>query len=243
MNTEALFLFLILLLGLVLCSFLGGNCNKEGLANNSNAVYTGPNGDTATISTNSNGTQIITLNDSSQSTGSPTIIFTQSSSNPNLFTNPFGITATLSSSNIVFTAPNNGPTITFTPSTSSSSSSPSSSSPTSSQVATSSPLSYLSSLLPTSNNYDNYNHYSGSATSQQLQTGMIFSDPSGDNITVVANSDGTQSLQLTSSGQSTPMILTSTPSQNSNIQPQPNIEIYLGTLRTKIPIHPKTHLI
>jgi len=34
MNTEALFLFLILLLGLVLCSFLGGNCNKEGLQNN-----------------------------------------------------------------------------------------------------------------------------------------------------------------------------------------------------------------
>ena len=31
MNIEALFLFLILLLGLVLCSFLGGNCNnKEG---------------------------------------------------------------------------------------------------------------------------------------------------------------------------------------------------------------------
>jgi hypothetical protein len=30
MNTEALFLFLILLLGLVLCSFLGGNCSKEG---------------------------------------------------------------------------------------------------------------------------------------------------------------------------------------------------------------------
>lgn len=31
MNVEALFLFLILLLGLVLCSFLGGNCNnKEG---------------------------------------------------------------------------------------------------------------------------------------------------------------------------------------------------------------------
>ena len=30
MNTEALFLFLILLLGLVLCSFLGGDCNREG---------------------------------------------------------------------------------------------------------------------------------------------------------------------------------------------------------------------
>ena len=33
MNTEALFLFLILLLGLVLCSFLGGTCNKEGMRN------------------------------------------------------------------------------------------------------------------------------------------------------------------------------------------------------------------
>ena len=30
MNTEALFLFLILLFGLVLCSFLGGNCGNEG---------------------------------------------------------------------------------------------------------------------------------------------------------------------------------------------------------------------
>jgi hypothetical protein len=29
MKFEALFLFLILLLGLVLCSFLGGNCSRE----------------------------------------------------------------------------------------------------------------------------------------------------------------------------------------------------------------------
>ena len=36
MNFEALFLFLILLLGLVLCSFLGGNCNSyEGFTQNS----------------------------------------------------------------------------------------------------------------------------------------------------------------------------------------------------------------
>ena len=35
MKVEALFLFLILLLGLVLCSFLGGNCNKEGFTQNS----------------------------------------------------------------------------------------------------------------------------------------------------------------------------------------------------------------
>jgi hypothetical protein len=33
MNTEALILFLIILLGLVLCSFLGGNCYTEGFEN------------------------------------------------------------------------------------------------------------------------------------------------------------------------------------------------------------------
>ena len=40
MNTEALFLFLILLLGLVLCSFLGGNCNKESFTGNFNGNFT-----------------------------------------------------------------------------------------------------------------------------------------------------------------------------------------------------------
>jgi uncharacterized protein (UPF0333 family) len=46
MNKEALFLFLILLLGLVLCSFLGGtNCSREGYTtssttnNTANATY------------------------------------------------------------------------------------------------------------------------------------------------------------------------------------------------------------
>ena len=44
MNTESLFLFLILLLGLVLCSFLGGNCDYqdfntyEGLTTGSNSA-------------------------------------------------------------------------------------------------------------------------------------------------------------------------------------------------------------
>ena len=40
MNTEALFLFLILLLGLALCSFLGGNCNKESFTGNFNGNFT-----------------------------------------------------------------------------------------------------------------------------------------------------------------------------------------------------------
>jgi hypothetical protein len=39
MNTEALFLFLILLLGLVLCSFLGGKCNKEPFTGSFNGKF------------------------------------------------------------------------------------------------------------------------------------------------------------------------------------------------------------
>lgn len=40
MNTEALFLFLILLLGLLLCSFLGGNCDYEGFTGNFSGTFT-----------------------------------------------------------------------------------------------------------------------------------------------------------------------------------------------------------
>jgi len=48
MNTEALFLFLILLLGLVLCSFLGGNCGSEEFTINEG--YTTNTGSTGSIS-------------------------------------------------------------------------------------------------------------------------------------------------------------------------------------------------
>jgi len=39
MNIEALFLFVILLLGLLLCSFLGGNCGTEGFTGNFNGTF------------------------------------------------------------------------------------------------------------------------------------------------------------------------------------------------------------
>lgn len=54
MNTEALFLFLIILLGLLLCSFLGGNCNNEGFTTTSEQNNTTTNGNGTT--TNGNGT-------------------------------------------------------------------------------------------------------------------------------------------------------------------------------------------
>jgi len=204
MNTEALFLFLILLLGLVLCSFLGGNCGKEGYTNSKNnknhnrndnmhpsmhnhnmhnsdmhnsdmhnsdmhnsgvhnsdmhnsgmhnsdmhnsgmhtpdmhnqeskhhydnynhyskssspitngKMYYGTNGETATISTNSNGMQMIHL---IQGKSSSPIMFSQTAENSKTFNGPSGFSATISKinneTNITFIYPN-GTTEKFTP--------------------------------------------------------------------------------------------------------------------------------
>jgi hypothetical protein len=143
MNTEALFLFLILLLGLLLCSFLGGNCDKEGF----DIKYKNdPNGATLTV----DGRDI------------------------KYRSNPKGGTLTVDGSNNI-----------------------------------SETLSNIYNSFATS--YDNYNHYSGSGSSSQLQNGMVFTDSKGNTITVITNSNGTQSLQAITVGQSTPMVLSSTP--------------------------------
>lgn len=140
MNTEALFLFLILLLGLALCSFLGGNCNKEGFNSISGMFDAGVNavGDT----TNS----------------MESVVSNTTNAAVNSTENAFG-----SASNTISTG------------------------------------------------LDNYNHYNGGGSTSQLQIGMIFTDASGDTVTVVTNNNGTQSLQLLQSGQTTPMVLSSTP--------------------------------
>ena len=120
MNTEALFLFLILLLGLVLCSFLGGQY-KEGYNNQSH--YNNNN-----MSNNSNQSSTTNTNQSS------------SNSKP-------------------------------------------------------------------SSQYDNYNHYSG--TSTPLTAGQVFNGPNGGTISVITNSDGSQSLQITTATGQTPVLYTS----------------------------------
>jgi len=113
MNTEALFLFLILLLGLVLCSFLGGNCGREGMTGN----FTG----TLNLTGNSN-------------------------------TNP----------------------------------------PSTSGASTAS-----------GSQYDNYNHFTGSST--KLSPGSTFYGQNGTTAVVIANSNGSQSLQITLPGSATPV--------------------------------------
>lgn len=196
MNIEALFLFLILLLGLLLCSFLGGNCNKEGFDSSSNSIiYYGPNGDTATIVDNNDGTKSIQL---TQTSGSSNVIFTQSASNPNSFTNPFGFSAAIvnglnGNSSIVFTLPN-GSTQTFTSSSSNS------------NTNTSNQNSNYS-----ASSYDNYNHFNGS--SSPITNGTTYYGPNGATATIKTNSDGSQSIELLQASGSQNVIFTQSASR------------------------------
>ena len=140
MNGEILLLFVILLLALVLCSFLGGsNCsiNKEGFTSqNINGTYSGPNGTRAVVTDNN----IVFTNNG-------TVVTLTKSTTDSSYTGPGGYTATFSSDGELTITDSNGNT-TLT------SSSPSSSSESSSSDSSSS---------SSSSNYDNYNHYSGSS--------------------------------------------------------------------------------
>jgi hypothetical protein len=158
MNTEALFLFLILLLGLLLCSFLGGNCGKEGLTGNFTANFNMSGDGNGSGSTSSGST-------SSGSTSS-------------------GSTSSGGSS---------------------------------------------------SSTYDNYNHYTGGST--QLTTGSTFYGQNGTTAVVVTNSDGTQSLQITLPGSSTPVTFTpqqttSTDASSSTVESYTNYYGNNGSITT-----------
>jgi hypothetical protein len=115
MNTEALFLFLILLLGLLLCSFLGGKCGREGFS----GKFSG------TFDVMDSGSHMQSSSGASTSSG---------------------------------------------------------------------------------NKYDNYNHFTGSST--QLSPGTTFYGENGRTANVVADSDGTQSLQITLPGTDVPVMFT-----------------------------------
>jgi len=134
MNKEILMLFIILLLALVLCSFLGGsNCSgKEGFISwNFNGTYSGPNGVKAVVTDNT----IVFTNNGNVTT------LTKSSSSGTTYTSVNGYKATFDSNGKLVITDSQGNDITVS-STSTSSSSSSNNS---------------------TSNYDNYNHYDGSS--------------------------------------------------------------------------------
>ena len=191
MKTEALFLLLILILGLFLCSFLGGNCEKESFTSTTTSTnlvtgttYTDTSGNSITVISGNNGGQSLQLIQVGQST--PIILTSTPPSGTTAVANtyyappPLLFTATVvSGSNgqgVINVQLANGQTITLTQTSSGSSG------------------------------------YSTSSSAIQLQTGSVFLDPSGNTMTVIVNSDGSQSLQLVQISQPNyPTILSLTP--------------------------------
>ena len=155
MNAKTLFLFLILLFGLILCSFLGGrNCMTEGMTNNTNSQsFTSDNGSTATI-TDQN---VLVFTDTS---GFITkYVYSEDQNNQygttSTYTGPNGGTAVLFQGNngistIQITGPNGENMTTLTKSINNNNNQPDTGTADDSD----------STNNDTSNtNYDNYNHY------------------------------------------------------------------------------------
>jgi hypothetical protein len=175
MNEEMLFLFVILLLALILCTYLGGadcvNKRIEGMTGVNSNTYVADNGATARIVSGPNGTTVLTVTDkdgnsNAYSTASGGDVNTYYASNGNggsatLTTNSNGsavlTVTTQDGTKTVFTVQNdNGSTTTSSTSTSSTSS------------------------------YDNYNHYTGNSHAS------IYYGPDGGTAKIIDNgSDGT----------------------------------------------------
>ena len=175
MNGEILTLFIILLLALVLCSFLGGsNCSgKEGFTSeNINGVYTGPNGEKAVVTDNKiiytiNGTNFTLERKKSE------MNFTSSNGYSATFTNDGKLVITDSNGNEIKT-------------TNVSESGTTESGTTESGTTESG----------TSSSYDNYNHYDGSSYP------TIYYGPNGGTARVI-NVDGQHKIVITNANGTT----------------------------------------
>ena len=172
MNTEALFLFLILLLGLVLCSFLGGNCGNEGFTGNFSGTFTSKQTDNNNKNTNKK-------HNNSSTNGSST------SSNVSYDNyNHFNGTSTQLASGTTFYAQDGGSVVVNTDSNGEQSL----------QVILASgqqPMTFSSQQSSSKESYTNYYGNNGTATT--------YYGPSGATATVVNGNNGQQAIQVKTS--------------------------------------------
>ena len=179
MHGELLMLFVILLLGLILCSFLGGKGCREGMEN---ASYTGPNGSTAQIKTDTNNL-VITNSDGTTATYTPSVLASNTYTGPNEGTAQ--ITTGSNGNKVVQVTQKDGTVHTYTLSDAPSSSTPSSTTPSSSTPSS-------------STDYDNYDHYSGSSMPSIFYgpnggTAKVIKTPNNNSI-VITNKNGTTEI-------------------------------------------------
>ena len=180
MHGELLMLFVILLLGLILCSFLGGAGCREGMEN---ASYTGPNGSTAQVKSEANGKNslVITNSDGTTSTYTPSVLASNTYTGPNEGTAQ--ITTGSNGNKVVQVTQKDGTVHTYTLSDAST-------------IATTS--TDTASSTTSSNNYDNYDHYSGSSIPSIFYgpnggTAKVVKTPNNNSI-VITNKNGTTEI-------------------------------------------------
>jgi len=197
MKGEFLIIFVALLLGLILCSFLGGKGWIEGMENQTQTYY-GPNGASAQIQTNSNGqtSLVVTNSDGTKST------YTSSSLSSTTYSGPNGGSAqVVSGSNgfksLIVTQPD-GTVHTYNI--------------TNSDNTDSNTVSNTADSTSSNSNYDNYNHYN------KTSYPTIFYGPNGgtarviqtpnNNTIVITNKNGTTQIYYIDKNGNDPSIST-----------------------------------
>jgi len=194
MKGELLILFVILLLGLILCSFLSGKGCIEGMENNSSTngssassqTFYGPNGASAQVQTDSNGQSNLVVTNSD----GVTTTYNSSDASSTTYSGPNGgsakvVTGMDGLKSLIITNPD-GSVHTYKLSDSSNTSSSSTTSFSTSSTSTS------------NNNYDNYNHYNGTSYPTIFYgpnggTARVIQTPNNNTI-VITNKNGTTEI-------------------------------------------------
>ena len=180
MKDGLLILFIILLLGLILCSFLGGKGCVEGMENNSSLTFYGPNGSSAKVQTDSNGKNSLVITNKNGTTTT----YTSSDASSTTYSGPNGGTAEVitetdgNKSLIIHNS--DGSVHTYSSKNTNSNSNQNNSSNSSSA------------------NYDNYNHYNGSSYPTTFYgpnggTARVIKTPNNNTI-VITNKNGTTDI-------------------------------------------------
>jgi hypothetical protein len=228
MKGELLILFVILLLGLILCSFLGGKGCVEGMENNSSSqTFYGPNGSSAQVQTDSSGQSSLvvtssdgvstTYNSSNSSSttytgpngGSAKIVNGMSGSTSLIVTNPDGTVHTYNINETNGSSTNGSSTngsSTNGSTTNGSSTNGSSTNGSSTNGSTSS-----------STSYDNYNHYDGTSYP------TIFYGPNGGTARVIQTPNNNTIVTTNKNGTTEIYYI-----DNNNNNNDPNISTYYG---------------
>jgi len=211
MKVEALFLFLILLLGLVLCSFLGGNCGKEGFTQDTQKDSSGNLIKALSSSNNNNSSSNNNNSNSNNSSSNSNNSNFNSSSNVDNYNHYSGSSSQLTNGS-TFTEPNGGTVVVNT----------SSDGTQSLQVTPSgggSPMTFTIKESMTT-----YSGNNGSAAK--------FYGPNGQTAVVVKTNDGQQAIKITDSNNNS---VTYTSSGTAAVHSSETNTTYFGSTGSNIP--------